>query len=309
MPDAPAALSRGSRLQTASASTTAWMAIMPWWVSGMTDGDSSPGSSPLSSSSMAAGAFIIRYFRPRAARTAESIVSIAASSAARSTWATGLATRIAWDGEDIADRAQPVHLERGAGRHEVDDRLGQAEPRRDLDRPGDRDDLDRDAALGEEPTGRVRVGGRDAHAGQGLDRLDRRVRRHGGGEAAAAVAQLADHGQRRAGLGQQVDAGHAEVGHAVADELDDVVGPDEQDVQVEVLDPGDEAAVVLLEDQAGIVQQGQGGLDEAALVRGRPAAGVLSSLGAGRVGVGPGAAALGEPLEHPAVATLAVAEP
>ena len=35
--------------------------------------------------------------------------------------------------------------------------------------PGDRDDVDVDAALGEEAAGGVRVGGRDAVAGQVLD--------------------------------------------------------------------------------------------------------------------------------------------
>ena len=63
----------------------------------------------------------------------------------------------------------------------------------------------------------------------------------------------------------------AQIRHAVAHELDDVVGPDEQDVQVEVLDPGDQAAVVLLEDEPGVVQQEQGRLDQSALVGDRQA--------------------------------------
>ena len=58
-----------------------------------------------------------------------------------------------------------------------------------------------------------------------------------------------------------------EVGDAIADELDHVVGPDEEDVEIEVLDARDEAAVVLLEDEAGIVQQGERRLDQPALVR------------------------------------------
>ena len=63
----------------------------------------------------------------------------------------------------------------------------------------------------------------------------------------------------------------AEVRDAVTDELDDVVRADEQDVEVVVLDEGDEAPVVLLEDEAGIVQQAQRRLDEPALVWDREA--------------------------------------
>src|SRR5207249_849485 len=97
MPEAPAALRRGSSAQTSSAPTTAWIAIIPACASGITDGESSPGRSVSSSPSRSAGAFIIRYLRSRAAMTALSIVSTAASSAARWTWAVGLATRIASD--------------------------------------------------------------------------------------------------------------------------------------------------------------------------------------------------------------------
>ena len=95
----------------------------------------------------------------------------------------------------------------------------------------------------------------------------------GGGQAASTVAELADPGELGAGLGQQVDAGDAEVGDAVTDELDDVVRPHEQDVEVEVLDARDEAAVVLLEDEAGVVEQAQRRLDHPALVgHGQPEA-------------------------------------
>ena len=60
-----------------------------------------------------------------------------------------------------------------------------------------------------------------------------------------------------------------EVRDAVADELDDVVRPDEQDVEIEVLDARDEAPVVLLEDEARIVEQPQRRFDEPSLVRDR----------------------------------------
>ena len=107
--------------------------------------------------------------------------------------------------EDVADRPEAVHHERRAGRDEVDDGFGQAEPRGDLDRARDRDDVDGDAALGEEAAGGVRVGRRDAQAGQVLDRLVRRVGRDRGREPAAAVAERADARQLRAGLGEEVD--------------------------------------------------------------------------------------------------------
>ena len=110
-----------------------------------------------------------------------------------------------------------------------------------------------------------------------------RVGRDGGREPAAAVAELADPRQLGAGLGQQVDAGDAEVGDAVADELDDVVRAHEQDVELEVLDARDEAAVVLLEDEAGVVEQAQGRLDQPALVRdGQPQPAVAVVMAAQR---------------------------
>jgi hypothetical protein len=110
------------------------------------------------------------------------------------------------------------------------------------------------------------VGRRDARPGKILDGAIRAVVRGRRGEPAAAVAQLADARQLRAGLGQQVDPGDPEVRDAIADELDHVVGADEQDVQVVVLDAGDEGSVVLFEHQAGVAEQVDGRLDEATLV-------------------------------------------
>ena len=57
-----------------------------------------------------------------------------------------------------------------------------------------------------------------------------------------------------------------EVGHAVTDKLDDVVRAHEEDVQVEVLDAGDEAAVVLVEHESRIVEKAKGRFDQPALV-------------------------------------------
>ena len=168
--------------------------------------------------------------------------------------------------EDVADRPKPVHHEGRAGRDEVDDGFREAEPWSDLDRARDRDHVDGDALLGEVASRGVRVGGRDTQTGEVGDRLVGRVRRDSGCEPAVAVPELADLRQLRAGLGEQVHAGDAEVGDAIADELDDIVGAHEEDVEREVLDTRDEAAVVLLEDQARVVEERQRRLDEAALV-------------------------------------------
>ena len=84
--------------------------------------------------------------------------------------------------------------------------LGEPEPRRDLDGAGDRDDVDGDPALLEEPARGVRVGGRDPQAGEVLDRLLRGVVGDRGGEPAPPVAELADARQLGAGLAQEVDA-------------------------------------------------------------------------------------------------------
>ena len=298
IPDAPAALSRGRRPQTSSAPTTEWIAIMPSWASGMIVGDSRAGSRPSSSASIEAGAFIIRYLRPRAAMTALSIVSMAASSDDRSRSAVGFATRIASDA-----RTSPIWRSPFMTRVEpVETRStmpsARPEPRRDLDRARDRDDVHGDAARLEEATGRVRVGRGDPQAGQVLDGLLGRVGGDGGRQPATAVAEGPDARQLGAGLGQQVDAGDAEVGHAVADELDDVVRAHEQDVEVEVLDARDQAPVVLLEHEARVVQEPQGRFDEPALVRdGQPEAFPHRSVPALR------------PLEDRAVAALAVVQP
>ena len=267
MPEAPAPLRRGRRLQTSSAPTTEWMAIIPEWASGMTVGDSRAGSSAWRSSRQAAGAFIIRYLRPRAAMTALSIVSIAASAVRALGRGGGVGDQDRLGCEDIADLAEAVHRERGAGRNEVDDPLGEAEPWRDLDGARDRDDLDIDAAIGEEPTRRVRMSGRDAQAGEVVDGGQLRVVRDCRGETAAAVAEGPDLRQVGAGLAQEVEPGDPEVCDAVADELDDIVGPDEQDVELVVLDEGDKAPVVLLEHEARVMEQAQGRFDHPALVR------------------------------------------
>ena len=143
------------------------------------------------------------------------------------------------------------------------------EPRSDLDRTRQRHDVDGDPLAREEAPRDVGVGRRDAVAGELGDRLVRGVGRHRGGKPAATVPELAHDRQLRARLGQQVAAGDAQVRHAVADELDHVARAHEQDVERVVLDARHEAAVVLLEHEAGVVEERQRRVDEAALVRHR----------------------------------------
>ena len=235
----------------------------------------------------------------------------------------GSSTSTASESEHVADRPEAVHHQRGARGHQVDDRVGEAEAGRHLDGPGDRDDLDVDPRLGEEPPGDVGVGRRNAAAGQVVNVSMRCADRDGRGEAAAPEAEKADGRQVDAGLAQQIDARDAEVGHAVADELHDVVRSDEEDVQVVVLDAGDQAALLLREDEPGVVQEGHRGLDETPLVGHRkPQPAVAVALGTAAIQV-PRSRSLGhlgarsfnvaprssQALEHEPVAAFAVLEP
>jgi hypothetical protein len=86
------------------------------------------------------------------------------------------------------------------------------------------------------------------------------------GCAVATIAELADARQLRSRLGEEVDPGDPEVRHAVADEFDHVVRAHEQDVEVEVLDPRDQAPIVLFEHEPRVMEQVQGGFDQAPLV-------------------------------------------
>ena len=86
-----------------------------------------------------------------------------------------------------------------------------------------------------------------------------------------AVPERPDARELGAGLGEEVVAGDPEVGDAVPDELDDIVRPDEQDVEVEVADARDETAFVILEHEPGVAEQRDSRLDQAALVRDRQA--------------------------------------
>ena len=240
------------------------------------------------SGSAAIGAFIIRYFLRRPAMTEASIVSTSCDLAGAPLLGVGGADQDGLAVDEPADAAEAVHHQCRPGGHEVDDAVREAHPGRDLDGAADRHHLHRDAALAEEPAGGVRVGGGEAEVAQVLDRPGLRVVRDGGFEPAAAVAELGEDRQLGAGLQQQVRAGDAQVRDAVADELDDVLGPDEQDVQREVLDVADERSGVVLEHQAGVTEEVQRGLDEATLVGHREAEtrGVHGQCSSAAVGYG-----------------------
>src|SRR5439155_8386054 len=68
--------------------------------------------------------------------------------------------------EQLYDRAQPVRAQRAAAGDEIDDRIGESEPRCELDRAVDVDELDR---LGEEGARKPREARRDAGAGEILE--------------------------------------------------------------------------------------------------------------------------------------------
>ena len=273
MPDAPAAFSRGRRPHTSSEPTTEWIAIIPSCASGMTDGRLEPWQERFQLGELRRRGVHQQVFL--AARRDDRAEHRIDRSQFRGTFAMRCRVRDEdrLGAQDVADRAEAVHHHRGAGRDKVDDGLGEPETRGDLDRAGDRDHIDRDRTRLEEPTRRVRMGGRNPQAGQVLDSLVGRIVRDRGREAALAVAEVADARQLRARLGQQVDAGDAEVRHAVAHELDDVVRAHEEYVEVVVLDARDEAAVVLVEHEARVVEEPKGRFDQPSLVRdGQPEA-------------------------------------
>ena len=217
----------------------------------------------------AAGAFIIRYFRSRAAMTALSIVSTAASSSARWTWAVGLATRIASEARTSAIGRRPFITRVDP----VDTRstIASARPSRGATSTAPEIEMTSTASPACSKNRRVVFGWAVAIRRPARSSIVRRSLSAGtaAAQAALSVAERSQTRQLGAGLGEQVLARDAEIRDAVPDELDDVVRPDEQDVQVEVPDARDEAALVLLEDEPGIAQQLDRRLDEPALVRDR----------------------------------------
>ena len=92
--------------------------------------------------------------------------------------------------EKRPDQPQSVRARRRAGRDEIDDRVGEPEARRRLDRAGDRHELGVDAALVEQQPRRDRIGGRDAEAAEVGDLGLGRVVRHRRLQRAAREPEL-----------------------------------------------------------------------------------------------------------------------
>ncbi len=170
-------------------------------------------------------------------------------------------------GEQVSEPPQAVGPQRRAGGDEVDDRVGEPEPRRRLDRAADRHELDVDAALGEEPSGRDRIRRRDPETGEVVD--GRRVRAvgHGHRERATAEAELEELLDAGLGLDHEVRPRDPEVDDAVLDVLGDVVGPDEQQIDRSVRAGHDERPLRRLEREPRIGAQAQRGFGHAALRR------------------------------------------
>ena len=148
----------------------------------------------------------------------------------------------------VVEHLEAVGLERGAGGGDVDDQLGEAGGRRALGGAEALDDaVAGDALLGEEAARQARVLGGDAHAAavqaaEGERHL-LQVRHaahvepaggHGDDDVGAAEAQRLQEAHALAGvlhgLADQVLAGDAEVRRAALQELRDLGGGDEVDL-------------------------------------------------------------------------------
>ena len=226
-------------------------------------------------SSASAGAFIIMYSRPRASRTLRSM------STSAPTRSSALDPPVARDEhglghEEGGDRPQPVDAQRAAGRDEVDDRIGHAELRRDLDRAADLDHLRLDAGIGQEAGGDARERGRDPAAGQ----VGRRRRRASRGTASTSEQAPKPSGRivcssppcsatRSAPVMPELDEA---VGHV----LGDVLGADEQQLDVGVAHAGAQPPLGELELEPGAAQQLDAGCSR------RPLFGTASRSGAAR---------------------------
>ena len=275
IPDAPAALSRGSRPQTSSAPTTEWIAIMPSWASGMTVGDSSAGQEASSSASCAGRR--VHHQVLAAARGddgAEHRVDggevVGALALRRSGWRRGSPresrTSPIWrrpfmtSVEPVETRSTIASARPSRGATSTAPEIGM------ISTAMPRSSKKRRAVFGWAVA--TRRPARSSTVWYGA------VVRDGGGQPAAAVAERRGRAAaRRRSRSSRSMPVMPEVGDAVADELDDVVRAHEQDVEVEVLDARDEAPVVLLEDEAGVVEQARGSARRAGPCWGRPGGG------------------------------------
>lgn len=134
-------------------------------------------------------------------------------------------------------------LERRARLDQIDDEIGEADQRRELDRAADGDDLGRPAAAGEVLAGEAGVLGRDA-----------RHRRGGGGadgpgdhQAAAAEAEIERLVEVVGALAQHVAPADADVGRAVIDVGRHVVGLEQKEAQRPVVALAHQATIIARE--------------------------------------------------------------
>ncbi len=123
------------------------------------------------------------------------------------------------------------------------------------------------------------MGGGDAPAGELVQGHQVGGVGNRGGEPAAAVAEGDEDFEVGPVLGEEVDAGDTQVGHPVGDQLGDVLGANEEQVDVGVVDLDRQGALGDLEGEAGGGEELLGGVLEAALVGdGEPDGGHESSL-------------------------------
>ena len=167
--------------------------------------------------------------------------------------------------EQVRDLAQPVLAQRLAARDEVDDRIGDAEARGELDRAGQLDELGLDAELGELELDRAPVRRRDAPPGETLRVADVGVARHRNREAAAAEPERQQLVELDARLDDHVAPRDAELDGAIGRPARDVVGTREEQLEIEIEAVHVQRAAVGREPDPGVVQQLLGLLREPAL--------------------------------------------
>ena len=170
-------------------------------------------------------------------------------------------------GEQRADQPQAVGARGRAGRDEIDDRVGEPEARRRLDRAGDGDELGRDAALVEQHLRRDGIRRRDPEAVEIGDRGLRGIVRDRSLQRAAREPELGERDDVGIRLDDEVRPRHAEVDDAVLDVLGNVARAHEQEVDGSVGARHHERALGRLEREPGIGAQPQRRLGHPALGR------------------------------------------
>ena len=165
--------------------------------------------------------------------------------------------------EDRGDRPQSVRTQRASRRNQVDDRVRETEPRRDLDRPGHVHELDVD---GQELARDAREDGGDGRTGEILDAFVVGLLRHRDVDAARAEPQLEQLLDARPALAHQILAGDAAIDDAVLHVLGDVGGAHEEYVDGRVAArEGERALARLLGTETRVFEQRNRGLTQSPL--------------------------------------------